>query len=108
MSIKAICFDADGVVVNPQMLFSRLREMELGISNEMAEPFFKGVFNECLIGKADLMDVLPPFLQKWNWNGSAEEFVALWLKTDHEIDTRLITTIKKLRQDGIICCLATS
>ena len=108
MSIKAICFDADGVMVNPQMQFAKLREMKYGISNEMAEPFFKGVFNECLIGKADLMDVLPPFLQKWNWQSSVEEFVSLWLKTEHIIDADLITTINKLRQKGIICCLATS
>ena len=108
MPIKAICFDADGVVVNPQMQFSRLREKELGISAEMAEPFFKGIFNECLIGKAELLDVLPPYLRKWNWNGSAEEFVALWLKTDHVIDLELISTIMRLRQKGAICCLATS
>jgi putative hydrolase of the HAD superfamily len=108
MPIKAICFDADGVVVNPQMQFAKLREKNLGISNEMAEPFFKGVFNDCLIGKADLMDVLPPFLRKWNWLGSAEEFVSLWLKIDHVIDTELISTIKKLRQKGVICCVTTS
>jgi putative hydrolase of the HAD superfamily len=108
MPIKAICFDADGVVVNPQMQFAKLREMKLGISNEMAEPFFKGIFNDCLIGKADLMDVLPPFLRKWNWQGSIEEFVSLWLKTDHVIDIELISIIKKLRQKSIICCLATS
>ncbi|MBA3073426.1 MAG: HAD-IA family hydrolase [Anaerolineae bacterium] len=108
MPIKAICFDADGVLVYPQMQFAKLCENKLGISQEMRDPFFKGVFNECLVGKAELLDVLPPFLKKWNWSGSTEEFVALWQKTDHVIDTELITTIKKLRQNGFICCLATS
>ena len=108
MPIKAICFDADGVVVNPQMQFAKLREMKYGISHEMADPFFKGVFNECLIGKADLMDALPPFLRKWNFQGSAEEFLSLWLKTDHVIDTKIVNAIIELRQKGFICCLATS
>lgn len=108
MMIKAVCFDADGVVVNPQMQFAALRETRFGISKDMAAPFYEGIFNECLTGKADLMMVLPPFLKQWNWEGSVEEFVALWLKTEHLIDARLISTIKKLREDGIICCLATS
>jgi len=108
MPIKAICFDADGVVVNPQMQFALLRETEFGISKEMVKPFFDGIFNDCLIGKAELLDVLPPFLHNWNWRKSPEEFVSLWLKTDHVIDTKIISTIKRLQLQGIICCLATS
>jgi hypothetical protein len=46
--IKAICFDADGVVVNPQMQFSKYLERERGISPQMTQGFFHGVFNDCL------------------------------------------------------------
>lgn len=108
MSVKAICFDADGVVVNPQMQFSRLLRIDYGITPQMTKPFFDGIFNECLVGNADLFHVLPPFLREWHWKGSTEEFAALWLKTDHVIDTQLITTIKNLRHKGYKCCLATS
>lgn len=108
MPIEAICFDVDGVVVNPQMQFARLLDLNYGITPQMTKTFFNGIFNECLIGKAELLDVLLPFLQEWNWSGTAEEFVALWLKTDHVIDSDLIKTIINLRQSGVICCLATS
>lgn len=108
MIIKAICFDADGVVVNPQKQFSKHLQEVHGISPEMTRSFFGGVFNDCLLGKSELKDILPPFLAKWKWKGSTEEFVAAWLKYDHVIDERLIHVIQRLRQDQRICCLATS
>jgi putative hydrolase of the HAD superfamily len=108
VTIKAICFDADGVVVNPQMQFSRLLKKEHGISPEMTQSFFRGIFNDCLVGKADLRDVLPPFLSEWGWKGSVDEFIASWLITDHVLDARIITAVQNLRHDGMICCLATS
>jgi putative hydrolase of the HAD superfamily len=108
MPIKVICFDADGVIVNPQMQFSQLLRLHYGITPEMTKPFFDGVFNECLVGKADLMDVLPPFLRMWKWNGSVEEFIDLWLRTDHVIDAKMFNAIIELRLNGFICCLATS
>ena len=106
--IKAICFDADGVVIYPQMQFSKYLKDEHGISPEMTRNFFHGVFNNCLVGKANLREVLPPYLQEWNWKASVEEFIATWLQHDHVIDVRLINMIQGLRQNGTICCLTTS
>lgn len=108
MPIKALCFDVDGVIVNPQMQFSQLLRLNYEITPEMTKPFFDGIFNECLVGKADLLDVLPPFLRKWKWKGSVEEFIDLWLRTDHVIDTKMFNAIIELRLKGFICCLATS
>ena len=106
--IKAICFDADGVVVYPQMQFSKHLGEQHGISPEMTRSFFHGVFNDCLVGKANLSKVLPTYLQDWNWKGSVDEFIATWLTLDHVVDVRLINLIQRLRQNGVICCLATS
>ncbi len=108
MAIKAICFDADGVVVNPQKRFSKHLKKEHGISPEMTQGFFQGIFNDCLVGKAKLNEVLPTYLQDWNWRGSVDEFIQTWLQFDHVIDSRLLNAIQRLRQDGVICCLATS
>ena len=108
MAIKAICFDADGVVVYPQMQFSKYLKEEHSISPEMTQSFFHGEFNDCLIGKANLSDVLPTYLQEWNWKGSVEEFINTWLQRDHVIDVRLLNAIQRLRQNGTICCLTTS
>ncbi|CAG0936052.1 FMN hydrolase / 5-amino-6-(5-phospho-D-ribitylamino)uracil phosphatase [Thermoflexales bacterium] len=108
MIIKAICFDADGVVVNPQMQFSKHLNEEYGISPKMTQGFFQGVFNDCLVGKANLEDVLPTFLAEWGWKGSVNEFIKTWLLTDHIVDSRITQLIRNLRWNGIICCLATS
>jgi len=108
VTIKAMCFDADGVVVNPQMQFSNHLNQAYGISPEMTQPFFRGVFNDCLVGKANLEEVLPPFLKEWGWQGSVNEFIHTWLVTDHVVDMRVIHKVQLLRHKGIICCLATS
>jgi len=108
MTIKAICFDADGVVVNPQMQFSKHLNNEYGISPEMTQSFFGGVFNDCLVGKTNLEEVLPTFLKDWGWKDSVDEFINTWLSKDHVVDVRVINAIQSLRQNGFICCLATS
>jgi putative hydrolase of the HAD superfamily len=74
----------------------------------MTQDFFQGVFNDCLTGKADLEQVLPPFLKDWGWKASAGEFISSWLHYDHVVDEQLINAILDLRRKGIICCLATN
>ena len=61
-----------------------------------------------MIGKANLDEVLPPYLKDWNWKGSVDQFIATWLERDHVVDIRLINAIQQLRKNGFLCCLATS
>ncbi|NTU82493.1 MAG: hypothetical protein HGA45_24505 [Chloroflexales bacterium] len=60
------------------------------------------------MGKADLAEVLPPFLKQWGWQASVDQFIETWLKADHVVDARIVHAIQSLRRNGIICCLATS
>ena len=106
--IKAICFDADGVVISPQMQFAKHLAEQHAISPEMTRHFFHGIFSECLIGKAALRDVLPDYLQEWKWQGTLDEFIAAWLHHDDVVDARLLDRIQQVRQAGTICCLATN
>lgn len=108
MTIQAICFDADGVIVNPQMQFSKYLKEQHGISPEMTQGFFRGVFNDCLVGKANLVDVLPDFLKEWGWKSYVSDFIDTWLIKDHVIDARIVNAIQNLRRKGILCCLTTS
>jgi len=107
MPIEAILFDADGVVIFPWR-FARYLEQQHGITPAMTRGFFRGVFDECLVGKADLKQVLPPFLVEWGWRKSVDDFVATWLEVENAADERLIEAIQTLRQTGYQCCLATS
>ena len=56
--IKAIIFDADGVVINSPEMFSIQYQKAFGISNDVMLPFFEGIFQDCLKGKADLKEEL--------------------------------------------------
>jgi putative hydrolase of the HAD superfamily len=107
MMIRALLFDADGVVIVPWR-FRRYLEREHGITPAMAHGFFRDAFGDCLAGKADLKQVLPPYLAQWRWKGSVDDFVAAWLETENAVDGRVVGLIRSLRQSGILCCLASS
>ncbi|MFA7209064.1 MAG: HAD family hydrolase [Parcubacteria group bacterium] len=107
MIIKAIVFDADGVVINSPDYFSVQYQKEFGVSNDMMLPFFKGKFQDCLVGKADLKEELKPFLSGWKWAGTVEEFLGYWFKVEHHIDERVVREIERLKSMGIRCYLGT-
>jgi putative hydrolase of the HAD superfamily len=107
MPIRAVLFDADGVVIFPWR-FARHLAREREITPEMTHGFFHGVFEECLVGRADLKQVLPPFLRQWGWHGSVDDFVAIWLEMENAVDGRILALIRALRGSGLSCCLVTS
>jgi HAD superfamily hydrolase (TIGR01509 family) len=105
--IKAILFDADGVLINGEM-FSTVLERDYGIPPEKTLPFFQGIFQETIIGNADLKEIIAPHLKKWGWNKSVDELLETWFTAEHSTDEELIAYIQQLRKDGIVCCLATN
>jgi putative hydrolase of the HAD superfamily len=105
--IKAILYDADGVIINSPR-FSVMLERDYGISTKTTLPFFMGVFQECVRGNRDLKEILPPYLKQWGWKGSVDEFLDYWFKAEHKIDEPLIAHVRELRQKGIRCYLATN
>ena len=104
--IKVVLFDVDGVVVDSEM-FSLQYSKKFGINNEEMLPFFKGVFQDCIIGKADLKEEVKPWLKKWKWDKSAKDFLNFWFRSEHNIDDMLVDQVEKLRASGIRCYLAT-
>ena len=61
---KVFLFDVDGVLVHSEM-FSDHYQKAYGISRAEMAPFYLGVFQDCLVGRADLKEVIKPWLQKW-------------------------------------------
>ncbi|MBU1178185.1 NUDIX domain-containing protein [Patescibacteria group bacterium] len=106
MSVKDIIFDADGVVIKSEM-FSIQYCKEFGISADEMLPFFNGVFADCKVGRADIKEELKPFLPKWKWTGSVDEFLQYWFKAEHHVDQKMIEKIKELQSQDIKCYLAT-
>ncbi|MFP4424347.1 MAG: HAD family hydrolase [Candidatus Woesearchaeota archaeon] len=100
-------FDADGVVIRGDM-FSIRYAKDYGIPPEELLPFFKGAFRECIVGKADLKEEIAPWLPRWNWHGSVDDFLEYWFKAEHQIDKRVVAKIEQLRKQGYPCFLATN
>jgi len=107
--VKAIIFDADGMVVIPiGGKFSEHLARDFGISTETTVEFFKNEFQKCLIGKADLKQELKKYLEEWGWQKSIDELLEYWFTSEKNVDERVISTIKELRKRGIKCYLATN
>jgi len=104
---KCVIFDADGMVIDSEV-FSVQLEKDYGIPNDIMLPFFKGPFQECIVGKADLKKEIAPFIKKGGWEGSADGLLDYWFKVQHKIDNRIIKEIKRLREKGVRCYLASN
>jgi len=105
--IKAILFDCDGVLC-PPMRFADLLEREHQITREMTAEFFRNAFLPALLGKADVLNLLPPYLKKWNWKDSPERFLDIWLSSEREVRPDVVTTINELREVGYFVGVATN
>jgi len=104
---KAILFDVDGVVITSDYYancYSKLKDIPV----EYMLDFFKGEFQDCLINKKDLLEILPKYLKDWKFEGTAQDFLQSWFNYESKIDQSLITEVQKLRQHGVKCVLATN
>ena len=107
MTVRAILFDADGVIVNGERA-SVAFERDFGITSEMTRPFFRGAFLDCLVGKADLKESIAPHLSGWGWQDNVDDFIAFWFKAEHQLNDDLLADIARYRVRGILCYLATN
>ncbi len=105
--IKAVIFDIDGVLINGEQ-FSTILERDHGISKERTLPFFSGIFQDCLVGNADLKQELAIHLKEWGWDKTVEEFLHYWFTSEQNIDHDLIAFINALKKQGIHVYVATN
>ncbi|MDO8333521.1 MAG: hypothetical protein Q7T35_02490, partial [Nitrosomonas sp.] len=83
MSVKAVLFDADGVVINSELFFAFYKNKNK-ISNEEINQFFGGIFQECLINNADLKQEIEKKLISWKWKGSVDELLLSWFNFENK------------------------
>lgn len=105
--IKVLIFDADGVLINGD-IFSKRFSREYNIDINKINSFFDGPFKDCLVGKADLKEVLIPYLEEWGWKDGVDSFLEYWFSSEHSIDQELIDYIQEHRKNGIKCVMATN
>lgn len=100
----AIAIDCDGVLLNPPTFREVLKDT-LGISSDITEAFFGGVFQKCRVGLSDLKQVLPPYLESWGWTNSVDAFLRVWHESATIVNPRALNAIRAARSQGILCCL---
>jgi len=106
--LKAILYDADGMVINKPKRFSEFYSEQFNVPLEKLLPFFQKELDQIQAGKADLKEKLQPYLADWNWHGSIDELLDYWFKVENYTDQRLVESIEMLRQKGIKCYLTTN
>ncbi len=89
MPVKAVIFDADGVVLIPKR-FSDYLEREYNITHVQTHDFFYGALEECIRGRGDLKQMLPPFLRQWGWPHSSDKFLQEWFDYGNAVDQRVL------------------
>lgn len=104
-----ILMDVDGVVIaGRHQYFSELYAEEHNIPIEDIMPFFKNEFKLCAIGQMSIRDALPPYLEKWGWKGTLDEFLEYWFSSERQKNDELLELIDKLGKNGNSCYLATN
>ncbi len=106
--IKAVVFDVDGVIVVNKEVFSLQYSKKSGIPASEFLPFFLGPFQECLVGKADLKEILKTEIHRFGHKGSIDEFLDLWFQSEHNVDEEVIGFVKELKENGIVVAIATN
>ena len=107
MLYQAICWDADGVTLRRSRLFSEQLAAEHGLDVKKLQPFFKGVFKQCSLGKADLKEELADVIGAWGWHGTVEELLEYWFKRCTELDQEVLTCVRAIRDAGVRCFMTT-
>lgn len=106
--IKAIIYDADGMVVIPPKMFSEYFCDLQHLSPDLVIPFFTHEFKDCLRGQRDLKTALKPYLLKWRWTKSIDDLLKLWFDYENCLNQPLLDSLHTLRQPSLICVLATN
>ena len=105
--IKALIFDGDGVVILRTNRFSDRLAADFGIMPEATAPFFRGIFRQCQIGKADLMKEIQPYYREWGWKGELDELIDYWFSKEGTRNEEILSMIRGLRKASIPVFLAT-
>jgi putative hydrolase of the HAD superfamily len=98
--IRIVLLDIDGVI-NFGERFSHRYAKNHGVPLATLSQFFDGVFQDCLIGKADLKKELLDVLKEWKWKQSVDALLTYWFLDEVKYDQRVLDTIHKLKKHGV-------
>lgn len=103
--VKTILFDSDGVLLKKQGYFSDFYCEQYGVPKEDVISFFRGKFGDCQRGTLDIKEELPPFLEKWKWDGTVEDFLNYWFSSCTKVDQEILEKVQDFKKMGASCYL---
>ncbi|MBN2442715.1 MAG: hypothetical protein JXJ04_15270 [Spirochaetales bacterium] len=107
---KIFIFDIDGVLIRVPHYYSLQLEKE-GYPHAVRylSAYYGSPENDqCLMGKADIKDVIIPFLNKFHWDNTADEYIHQQFQFEIKyVDKQLISFIQKLRKEHYLCFIGT-
>ena len=105
-AVEVVAFDIDGVLVEPK--FAAVLPDLLNRSPSEIAQFFGGPFEQCLLGRTDLLDERPAVLRHWEWQGSVDQFLEFWFGVESNVNQAMLAFADALRAKGIRCILAST
>jgi len=105
--IRCVAFDLDGVLIPSGPSFDYFL-IEHKITPAHFREFFRGSYDLAMLGKVDLLEILPPVLELWKWNGTVEDFVNVWFASCAEADPAAVEIVRALRVRGVTCYAASN
>lgn len=104
---RCILFDADGVLTLPEDVFSVVYARSHALDAEPFEDFFKNEWQPIVTGTKDLKESIAANPELWQWNGTSDELLDYWFKTEDVRNDELLKVVSELRDKDIPCYLAT-
>src|SRR6266702_1567965 len=104
---RYILFDADGVLTLPEDVFSVVYARSHGLDTDPFENFFRNEWSPIVTGAKDLKESIAANPELWQWNGSVDELLDYWFKTEDVRNEELLKLIGEIKNKGIPCFLAT-
>ncbi|MCK5332762.1 hypothetical protein KAJ41_02785 [Candidatus Parcubacteria bacterium] len=107
---KVILFDVDGVLIRlPNYFGEELERRGYKGVEEILNYYYKGIDNwDCLEGKAIAEERIMPYLKKFGWKGTGQEYFKQQFKFEKQfLDQSLVSQIKQFQSQEIRCYLAT-
>lgn len=113
MTIRAVLFDADGVVQFRGDLPEHFAERH-GWSRTEFDEFARELLGDedfdtaCLTGRADWTAHLDGVLRRRGWPETTEGFLEVWFGRGTVVSEQALDLVAELRREGILCALATN
>ena len=109
MKVEAVLFDADGVLQHQSATLHSVLTDVLSLPPDDIDERYREVWeaeSPILTGQGSFTQTMSDLLVEWGRPGHAETFVQA--SKDIRTDETIADIVRRLRRDGLVCCLASN